>query len=191
MKESPGDAISRFRDDVDENVESFSWTVDMVGLTLFSIVAVWMLVSIDGWFTLAVFGPTVVIVYIAAAARRRVKRYREAAREATGRVTEALGETFGAVQAIKVAGAERTMIRHFRRLSDELGLPASRILYVGDSRLADVAGAKNAGMRVAWVRRPAGQTVNRSIEGEPEPLAHEPDYEIETLELLLDILDLR
>jgi len=119
MKESPGDAISRFRDDVDENVESFSWTVDMVGLTLFSIVAVWMLVSIDGWFTLAVFGPTVVIVYIAAAARRRVKRYREAAREATGRVTEALGETFGAVQAIKVAGAERTMIRHFRRLSDE------------------------------------------------------------------------
>ena len=119
MKESPGDAISRFRDDVDENVESFSWTVDMVGLTLFSVVAIWMLVSIDGWFTLAVFGPTVVIVYIAAAARRRVKRYREATREATGRVTEALGETFGAVQAIKVAGAEGSMIKHFRRLSDE------------------------------------------------------------------------
>ncbi len=119
MKESPGDAISRFRDDVDENVESFSWTVDMVGLTVFSVVAIWMLVSIDGWFTLAVFGPTVVIVYIAAAARRRVKRYREATREATGRVTEALGETFGAVQAIKVAGTEASMIKHFRRLSDE------------------------------------------------------------------------
>ena len=36
--------------------------------TLFSVVAIWMLVSIDGWFTLAVFGPTVVIAHIAAAA---------------------------------------------------------------------------------------------------------------------------
>lgn len=119
MKESPGDAISRFRDDVDENVESFSWTVDMVGLTIFAVIAIWMLVSIDGFLTLVVFGPTVVVVYLAAAARHRVKRYREAARIATGKVTESLGETFGSVQAIKVAGAERSMVRHFRRLSDE------------------------------------------------------------------------
>lgn len=118
MKESPGDAISRFRDDVDENVESFGWSVDMLGLSLFSIVAIWMLVSIDGWLTLAVFGPTVVIVYIAAVARHRIKRYREASREATGKVTEALGETFGAVQAIKVAGAERDSSAHIRRLND-------------------------------------------------------------------------
>ncbi|MBI5157771.1 MAG: ABC transporter ATP-binding protein [Acidimicrobiia bacterium] len=119
MKESPGDAISRFRDDVDENVESFSWTVDMVGLSLFSVIAIWMLVSIDGFLTLVVFGPTVVVVYLAAKARHRVKRYREATRVATGRVTEALGETFGSVQAIKVAGAEHSMVGHFRRLSDE------------------------------------------------------------------------
>jgi len=119
MKESPGDAISRFRDDVDENVESFSWTVDMVGLSLFSVIAIWMLVSIDGFLTLVVFGPTVAVVYLAAKARHRVKRYREATRVATGRVTEALGETFGSVQAIKVAGAEHSMVGHFRRLSDE------------------------------------------------------------------------
>ena len=99
--------------------------------------------------------------------------------------------SFPVVVSSESAQAYKPHISIFRRLGDELGLPASRILYVGDSRLADVAGAKNAGMRVAWVRRPAGQTVNRSIEGEPEPLAHEPDYEIETLELLLDILDLR
>ena len=118
MKESPGDAISRFRDDVDENVESFAWTVDMIGIVLFSTVAIWMLVSINGWFTLAVFGPTMVVVWIAAVMRKRVKRYREAAREATGKITEALGETFGSVQAIKVGGAERSMIAHFRRLND-------------------------------------------------------------------------
>lgn len=118
MKESPGDAISRFRDDIEENVESFGWSVDMLGLTLFSVVSIWILVGIDGWMTLAVFGPTVVIVYIAAVARHRIKRYREASREATGRVTEALGETFGSVQAIKVAGAEHTTSAHVRRLND-------------------------------------------------------------------------
>jgi ATP-binding cassette, subfamily B, bacterial len=79
---------------------------------------VWILVSINGRFTLFVFGPTVVVVYIAAVFRHRVKRYREAAREATGHITEALGETFGSVQSIKVAGAESSMIEHFRRLND-------------------------------------------------------------------------
>jgi ATP-binding cassette, subfamily B, bacterial len=118
IKESPGEAISRFRDDVDENVESFSWTVDMVGLITFAATAVWILVSIDGRLTLFVFGPTVTVVYIAAVFRHRVKRYREAARTATGNITEALGETFGSVQSIKVAGAEASMIRHFRALND-------------------------------------------------------------------------
>jgi ATP-binding cassette subfamily B protein len=119
MKESPGEAISRFRDDVDEIQESFSWTVDMLGLFLFTIMALFILTGIDAQFTLYVFAPMVAVVWIAASTRRRVKRYREAAREATGRITESLGETFGSVQSIKVAGAEQPMIRHFRRLNDE------------------------------------------------------------------------
>jgi ATP-binding cassette, subfamily B, bacterial len=119
MKESPGEAISRFRDDVDEIQESFSWTVDMLGLLLFSVIALFLLIQIDGQFTFYVFAPMVGVVWIAAAARHRVKRYREAARLATGRITESLGETFGSVQSIKVAGAERPMIQHFRRLNDE------------------------------------------------------------------------
>ena len=118
VKESPGEAISRFRDDVDEVQESFSWTVDMLGLSTFSAVALVILVGINGEFTLYVFGPTVAVVWIAAVARQRVKRYREAARLATGRITEALGETFGSVQSIKVAGAEEPMIDHFRALND-------------------------------------------------------------------------
>ena len=35
MKESPGEAISRFRDDVDEIQETFTWTLDMLGLSAF------------------------------------------------------------------------------------------------------------------------------------------------------------
>jgi ATP-binding cassette subfamily B protein len=119
MKESPGEAISRFRDDVDEIQESFAWSIDMLGLFTFSAVAAWVLVGIDGEFTFYVFAPMVAVVWIAAAARRRIKRYREAAREATGRITEAIGEMFGSAQSVKVAGAERPMIAHFRRLNEE------------------------------------------------------------------------
>ena len=130
MEESPGEAISRFRDDVDETVESFSWTVDMIGIAAFSTLSLWILLSIDVRITILVFGPTVAVVWIAAIMRKRIKRYREAAREATGRITEALGETFGSVQSIKVAGAERSMIGHFRRLND-----ARRIVMVKDKVL--------------------------------------------------------
>jgi ATP-binding cassette subfamily B protein len=118
MNESPGEAISRFRDDVDELQETLSWTVDMIGLATFSVLAVVILVGIDGRMTLFVFTPVAAVVWLAAIARHRVKRYREAAREATGKITDSLGETFGAVQSIKVAGAERPMIGHFRELND-------------------------------------------------------------------------
>jgi ATP-binding cassette subfamily B protein len=118
IQESPGEAISRFRDDVDENVESFSWTVDMIGLGVFAAVSLSILISVNGQFTVFVFAPTLIVVYLAALLRHRIKRYREAARQATGRITESLGETFASVQAIKVAGAEESMIAHFRRLND-------------------------------------------------------------------------
>jgi ATP-binding cassette subfamily B protein len=118
LEESPGEAISRFREDVDETEETVSWTADMVGMTVFATIAIAILVSIDARITAFVFAPTVAVVYLAALARRRVRRYREAAREATGKITDSLGETFGAVQSIKVAGAERSMVDHFRALND-------------------------------------------------------------------------
>ena len=89
------------------------------------------------------------------------------------------------------ARAYKPHVAIFRRLSEQLALPPERILYVGDSRLADVAGAKNAGMRAAWVQRPSGQTINRTFDGGQEPLPFAADFEIDNLGLLLDILDLR
>src|ERR1044071_603344 len=42
-----------------------------------------------------------------------------ACRQATGNVTGFIGEFFGAVQAVKVATAEKNVIHHFERLNDE------------------------------------------------------------------------
>lgn len=67
----------------------------------------------------------------------------------------------------------------FRRVVELLDLPAERILYVGDSPIADVRGAHAAGMAVAWVNR-LGIALP---EGVPQP-----DLEIRDLRGLLPAL---
>ena len=114
-----GELITRFREDVEHVEETTSWTVDMVGAVVFASVALSILISIDAGMTLLVFLPLVVVIVLAERAGTAIRRYREAAREATGRVTEALGEAFGAVQSIKVAGAEGPVIEHLVELNEE------------------------------------------------------------------------
>jgi ATP-binding cassette subfamily B protein len=116
--DSPGEAISRFRDEVEHVEEAVDLTVDMLGTVAFSTVAVIVLASINAQITLFVFAPLVLVILMAERAGTRIRQYRQAAREATGRVTGAIGEMFGSVQAIKVAGAEHHIIGNFRVLND-------------------------------------------------------------------------
>jgi ATP-binding cassette subfamily B protein len=118
VDESPGEMITRFREDVEHTEEAVSWSVDMAGAIAFVAIALTVLIGTDARMTMFVFAPLVVVVAIAERAGTRIRRYRVAARKATGRITETLGETFGSVQSIKVAGAERHMIRHFSELND-------------------------------------------------------------------------
>ncbi len=116
---SSGETITRFREDVEHTEEAVSWTVDMVGSAVFATIALTILLTIDVRMTLLVFTPLVIVIVIAERAGTRIRRYRVAAREATGRITSVIGEMFGSVQSIKVAGAERSVIHHFAGLNDE------------------------------------------------------------------------
>lgn len=119
LSESPGEAISRFRDDALQAEDSISWTVDSVGLLLSTIGSVVVLAGIDARITLFVFAPLALVILIAQAAGKRLEQIREASREATARVTGALGELFGAVQAVQVAGAEERVVAHMKKLNDQ------------------------------------------------------------------------
>jgi ATP-binding cassette subfamily B protein len=119
VDEAPGEIISRFREDVEYVEESVSMSVDLLGALLFAAVAASILVSIDAQMTLLVFAPLLMMVIVAERAGTQIRRYRNAARVATERITGALGEIFGAVQTIKVAGVEDPMIARFKRLNDE------------------------------------------------------------------------
>jgi putative hydrolase of the HAD superfamily len=67
----------------------------------------------------------------------------------------------------------------FDRAVGELGVEAPEALYVGDSLEYDVAGAKGAGLRVAWC--PA--------DGGADPGGRAPDYVLGSLADLVDVLD--
>ncbi|WP_127580210.1 ABC transporter ATP-binding protein [Paenibacillus koleovorans] len=115
---SPGEAISNFRDDVDQMEETTSWSVDAFGMTVFAAASFFILLRIDVTLTLLVFVPLVVVVTAAQLSTAMLQKYRAMSREATSQVTGAIAEMFGSVQAIQVAGAEDRVIGRFRRLND-------------------------------------------------------------------------
>jgi len=67
----------------------------------------------------------------------------------------------------------------FERALGELGVKPHETIHVGDLLQTDIAGAKKIGMKAAWIRRD---------EVEPPALSCQPDYEIESLPQLVDIL---
>lgn len=115
---SPGEAISHFRDDVDQSEEAVSWSVDVFGMTCFALVSGFILIRIDAQMTLLVFLPIVLVISAAQLATVRLQKYRAASREATSKVTGEISEMFGNVQAIQVAGAEDRVIERFRSFGD-------------------------------------------------------------------------
>ena len=119
LPDSPGEAMSRFRDDVDEILRLVEMVVDGVGVVLAGMIAAGIMFSINSFITTVVLVPLVVMVAVVGMLRQRILWYRRAAREATGRVTDLIGEMFGAVQAVKVATAEEHVIAHFRTLNEQ------------------------------------------------------------------------
>jgi len=117
LPDSPGEIVSRFRDDVEELMIFIDNWLDLSGQALFSLIALGIMLRINVLVTVVVFLPLVGIVALTHMLSTRIKKYRRANRETTGRVTSFIGEMFGAVQAIKVASAEERVVKHFDALN--------------------------------------------------------------------------
>ena len=116
---SQGETVNILEEDGKQVEDAISWSVDTMGMTGFAIVSAIILVGISPKLTLMVFFPLIAVVAMAQAASRRLEKYRRESRKATARFTEAIGEAFNSVQAIKVAGAEDGVTTHLRRLGDK------------------------------------------------------------------------
>lgn len=115
---SAGEALNRFRGDVEGVVGFATRLPHLIGMGLFAVVAVVVMLRIQAAITLLAFIPLAVIVAVANVAVRRVQKYRQASRAAAGSVTGFIGEMFGAVQAVQVASAEKRVIDRFRGLNE-------------------------------------------------------------------------
>lgn len=119
LPDSAGEAVSRFKTDVDQ-IPLFVILVNdvLVGLAIIA-VAVVLMTRINPSVTVMALVPVFIVGIIANIATGRTEHYRQASRQAAGRVTGFIGEFFGAVQAVKVATAEKNVIEHFHKINDE------------------------------------------------------------------------
>lgn len=118
VPQSPGEAISRFRDDVNNAGEFTSQVPFIIGQAVFAILSLVTMLRISVRVTLFAYIPFVAVIIVANWAMKNIEKYREANRRASGKVTDFIGEVFGSAQAVKVATAEANVMERFSRLNE-------------------------------------------------------------------------
>ncbi|HYJ23640.1 MAG TPA: ABC transporter transmembrane domain-containing protein, partial [Acidimicrobiia bacterium] len=113
---APGQAVSTFRDDVDDILEYMENWVDMGGLVVFGVGAVAVMASIDAGLTAILLIPLVLTMILTQSLSPQIRKRRRAMREATDQVTGFIGEAFSGVQAIKLGAAERPVLNRLHGL---------------------------------------------------------------------------
>ena len=91
-----------------------------------------------------------------------------------------LGWKFEAVLSSERVGAYKPHPLPFTQITQMLGIMPEEAMYVGDTQLDDVAGAKGVGMSAVWINR---------RKSAPDPQLPAPDYEIYSLTELPPILE--
>lgn len=119
LPSSPGEAVSRFRDDVGLVTGFLFFPMLVTGSVGFGVTAFVVMAHIDAFITVVAVAPLFGIVAGTQLLTSRLQRYRKALREATGQVTGFLGEILNATLAVKVAGAEDKVLTRFHRLNAE------------------------------------------------------------------------
>jgi ATP-binding cassette, subfamily B, bacterial len=132
VPDSPGEAVSRFRGDVDEIAFYLSESLVLVAFGIFTLASIIVMVKIDVAITLVVTLPLLIVIFVANAAEKAVRKYRKASREAAGKVTGFIGELFGAAQAIKVASAEDRVIGEFTQINADRKTAAVKDRFFGE-----------------------------------------------------------
>ena len=119
LPNSAGEAVSRFDGDI-EHLTRFvaDRLVDLPGMLLSPIISLTVLFYINPQITSAIALPLVIVTIVANLTRRRLQTYREAMREAAGRVIGFIAEIYGAVQAVKVANATESVSQHLETLNE-------------------------------------------------------------------------
>ena len=111
---SSGEALNRFRDDVEDILLLVDIWIDLTGDAVFAAIALAIMYQTDSRVTLVVVLPMIIIIVVTRSLSDRIKATHSAARAAAANVSEQLGGLFGGVLSLKVAGAEKAAIARLR-----------------------------------------------------------------------------
>ena len=148
---SPGEAVSRFRDDARDIAQVLDVWLDLVAAGLTTVAGVIVLFLISPTAAAAIVAPIIVVLVIGHLLAARLRAWRWAEREATAGVTGFIGDAFGAIATVKVSAAEGAVLDRFGRLGGTRA-EAARADQVG-TQLAQTLGGitANAGLGLALV----------------------------------------
>ncbi|WP_205857078.1 ABC transporter ATP-binding protein [Phytoactinopolyspora endophytica] len=114
LPHSSGEAVARFRDDVEDLVVATDNIVDLIGAALFAAGAFAIMATIDPVITVVLVLPLTIIAVLNRLLRGVITRVHRQARQLGAVVTAFIGETFAGVLAIKTAGAEGAVLERLR-----------------------------------------------------------------------------
>jgi ATP-binding cassette subfamily B protein len=118
LPSSSGEAVSRFRDDAMHLSMVLDVWLDMTGAAVAALSAVAVMAAVDARVTFVVVVPVVIALGLCRLLGNRLRAWRRREREATAAVTGFIGDVFGAIGAVKVAGAEDAVARRFHALGE-------------------------------------------------------------------------
>jgi ATP-binding cassette subfamily B protein len=114
LPRSAGEAVTRFRDDVEDLIWFVDIHLDVAGGVVFSILALSVLSEIDPLVTLVAILPLVAVLIGNRILTSRMRGLRRAYREATAVTTAYLGELFASTLSVKTAVAEGRVVERLR-----------------------------------------------------------------------------
>ena len=158
LPSSAGEAVSRLRDDTAQIANFTGQSLQrLLSHYVFGIIAAIILLRISAQIAMLVFLPLVFVLMIANLARKRITHYRRESQQATGNVTGFIGDIFGIVLAIKVAGAEARVADYFQRLNEARRKATLKARLLDETLLAIFYNSSSVG--VGFILLLAGQAM--------------------------------
>lgn len=143
---SAGEAITHFRDDVEDVTMFIDGFVDISAGVVFTVLAGLVLGSVDGRAALVLLIPLIGVAMATRTLDGRIKRYRAADRAAASAVSGLLGDVMAAATTVKVNNAIDPTIAHLRKLVDQRRRTAVRDRVLDESVWAFSQGAADVGL---------------------------------------------
>jgi len=153
---SPGETITRLGGDVSDISTFIAESLQLFGMAAYTVGAFYIMARIDPLVTFVVALPLVAVTVITSFGTLRIQEYRRETRRAAGRLYAFIAETFSAVQAVQVAGAEAPVLKRFEQLGDVRRRAVLKERFFGElvlNSLSDSVTNLNAGLILLLIAR--------------------------------------